>query len=253
MPRWWTELLIVAGIYAAYDLSRGLPGSTEPAAMRNGRLILGWERNTHVAFEHALNGALHANPVLEVVSSYYYASLHFVVTIGVLIWMYRAHPGAYRHARIWLALSTVGALVGYWLIPVAPPRLLPAAQFHDVVSDVHQWGWWSAQDSAPPGLGHFANEFAAMPSLHVGWALWSGWLIARHARRGWVRALGVSYPIMTTLVVTSTGNHYLADALCGASLVLLVYVVHPQRWLGTAHRTAASSASGGRGPRPRLL
>jgi hypothetical protein len=64
-----------------------------------------------------------------------------------------------------------------------------------------------------------------MPSLHVAWALWAGWLIARHARHRVVRAAGAAYPILTALVVMSTGNHYLLDVLAGAAVLGLATVI----------------------------
>lgn len=221
LPRWWSELIIVVALYVLYEITRGLRHSPRHTADRNGRLLLRWERHAHLAPEHALNHALHHLPPLAVAAAYFYATLYFVVTPSVLVWIYRAHSAQYRRARSWLAAATFGALIGFYLFPITPPRLLPGSKIRDTVADVHQWGWWSAQSSAPRGLGGLANEYAAMPSLHVGWALWAGWLIARHARRRAVKLLGVTYPIATTLVVVSTGNHYLADAVAGVTLIIV--------------------------------
>lgn len=146
-----------------------------------------------------------------------------------MIWLYRAHPAHYCGARTWLATATFSALIGFWLFPVTPPRLLPASGIHDTLADIQPWGWWSGQTSAPSGLGGLVDEFAAMPSLHVGWALWSGWLVVRHARRPAVRALGAAYPVVTTFVVLSTGNHYLADAIVGACLIMITSTLVPPR------------------------
>jgi membrane-associated phospholipid phosphatase len=220
-PRWWSELLLVLGIYAAYDVTRDLRHTSTTVADHHARLILRWERDAHLAIEHPLNHALDHLPVLAVLAAYFYATLHFIITPAVLVGLYRAHPDVYRSARTWLATATVSALVGFWLFPVTPPRLLPGSGIHDTLADVHQWGWWSGQTSTPSGTGNLVNEFAAMPSLHVAWALWSGWLIARYAQRGWVRVLGAAYPMLTALVVLSTGNHYLADVLAGAALIVI--------------------------------
>jgi hypothetical protein len=80
-------------------------------------------------------------------------------------------------------------------------------------------GWWGGDASAPRGLGALTNQLAAMPSLHVGWAVWVAWVVVTHSTRRWVRVLAVAYPIGTTLVVVATANHYLLDAVAGAAVV----------------------------------
>ncbi|WP_078629047.1 phosphatase PAP2 family protein [Streptomyces sp. 142MFCol3.1] len=221
LPRWWAELLLLGLLYAVYEITRGLQRGWTTTADRNGRSVQRWEDAVHLAPEQSLNEVLHRIPVLAVLAAYFYATLHYIVTPAVLIWLYRRHPEHYRRARTWLATVTLSALIGFWRFPATPPRLLPRAGIHDTVADVEQWGWWSGQTSAPDGLGGLVNQYAAMPSLHVGWAVWSGWLLFRHARRGSLRGLGLAYPFLTTLVVVATGNHYLADAAAGALLILV--------------------------------
>jgi hypothetical protein len=214
-------LVLVGLLYAVYEATRGLQRNWKPAADHNGQNIQRWENAVHLAPEQSLNQVLHQFPVLAIMAAYFYATLHYIVTPAVLIWLYRAHPRHYRGARTCLATVTLSALLGYWRFPTTPPRLLPHAGIHDTVAEVEQWGWWSGQTSAPQGLGSLVNEYAAMPSLHVGWALWSGWLLFRHARRKTLRAFGLAYPVLTTLVVVATGNHYLADAIAGVFLIVL--------------------------------
>jgi hypothetical protein len=152
-------------------------------------------------------------------ADYAYATLHYAVTLAVLIWLWRAHPTAYLPARRTLTAATLLGLVGFATVPLAPPRMLPG--FIDTMTRYGNDGWWGSAASAPKGLGSFTNQFAAMPSLHVGWAIWCGWMVARLAHRAWVRRLAVAYPVVIVLVVLSTANHYLLDALAGL-LVLLV-------------------------------
>jgi hypothetical protein len=114
------------------------------------------------------------------------------------------------------------ALAGFVSFPTAPPRLLPAADgFTDTMAQHASVGWWSASGSVPMGLGSMTNEFAAMPSLHVGWALWCGLLLFRCSRDRTVRTLGLLYPVVITLVVMGTGNHFLLDCAAGAALVVI--------------------------------
>ena len=99
---------------------------------------------------------------------------------------------------------------------MAPPRMLPG--FVDTLASTASLGWWGSDASAPRGLGDLTNQLAAMPSLHVGWAVWVPGSSTGGSRR-WVRLLGVAYPVGTTLVVVSTANHYLLDAVAGAAVV----------------------------------
>jgi hypothetical protein len=230
LPRWWAEGALILVLYAGYDITRGLFHSRLRIADHNAALIFHWEIDAHLDPEHFLNHALHQVPPLAVAASYFYVTLHFIVTPAVLVWLYRSHPERYRQARTWLVVATIAALVIFWRLPVTPPRLLPHSGIRDTLADVHRWGWWSGHTAAPHGLGSLVNEFAAMPSLHVGWALWSGWLIAHHARHPAWRVLGAAYPVLTTLVVMSTGNHYFADAIAGAALIVIAGAVTSRWW-----------------------
>ena len=216
-PAWWRELVLLACLYALYEVGRSVGTGDVASAMRNGRGILHWEQDWHLDAERALNAGLSHLTALAVLSAYFYATLHYLVTPAVLLWMYRSHPDHYRLARTTLVAGTVLGLIGFYVIPTAPPRLLSAAGFTDTLEDVHEWGWWGGDGSVPRGLGNLTNQFAAMPSLHVGWALWSGVLIACFAGRSAVRRVGALYPIATTVVVVATGNHYLLDTLGGAA------------------------------------
>lgn len=219
---WRREILVVAAIYVVYDAIRLLPGVRLRAADGDGSRVLALEHRLHWAPEHALNTGLHALPTpVPVAASYFYESLHYLVTPIVLVWLYRTARADYPRARTALAAMTLSALTVFWLFPVTPPRMLPGARLTDIVAEEHRFGWWSGGGTAPRGLGSFVNEYAAMPSLHVGWALWCGVQLYRHARRPVVRALGVLYPVLTAIVVMATGNHYLLDALAGAAVAVL--------------------------------
>jgi hypothetical protein len=146
------------------------------------------------------------------------------------VWVFRKRSEHYRAARTWLMTSTLIGLVGFTLLPTCPPRLLsPAHGFVDTMAQYSSYGWWGGDASAPRGLGGMTNQYAAMPSLHVGWALWCGVLLWRHGRTRTVKVLGVAYPLTTALVVMGTANHYLLDAVAGvavmaAGLLLVPYV-----------------------------
>jgi hypothetical protein len=213
------ELVLVAVVYAAYEASRFLVQGRQAMAVANAREVLRLERGVGIGFERAFNLAVSAHRVLALSADYLYATTHYVVTPLVLIWLWRRHNAAYRSARTALVVATVLGLVGFALLPVAPPRMLPG--FVDTMAQYSAAGWWGMDASAPRGTGHLTNEFAAMPSLHVGWALWCGWQLLRHAKRPVVRFLGVAYPIVTALVVVGTGNHYVLDVLAGVAVILI--------------------------------
>lgn len=219
VPRWLREVVLVGAIYGAYELSRGLQHGAVHIATRNGRDILHWEQSIDLAPEKLLTHALISVTPLAVVAAYFYSTMHYVITPVVLVWMYRCHARQYRTARTALAFSTLLGLIVFYLLPTAPPRLLAHAGIPDALFDVRHWGWWGGEGSVPRGLGGLTNQFAAMPSLHVGWALWCGFLLCRYSSRMLVRVLGVLYPLVTTFVVLATGNHYLLDAVAGAAVM----------------------------------
>lgn len=221
MPRWLFELALVAVLYGLYSGLRALVGTDFLTAMANGHSILSWETLWDLAPERMLNKLVDSSTALAVASAYYYSIFHYVVTPAVLIWLYRRHSARYGRARTALAGITVLALIGFYLMPTAPPRLLPGSGITDTLAEVSDYGWWSTAGSVPSGLVHLANQYAAMPSLHVAWALWCGMVLAFVARRHWVRALGICYPILTSIVVMATGNHYFLDVLAGIGVAVL--------------------------------
>ena len=235
-PALWRELALLAVLYLLYSLSRSLVGSDPTTAMANGALVLAAERAVGLDVEAAVAQWLAASTVLSVVFAYAYAALHYTVTPAVLVWLWRRHPHDYSAARTVLLAASAVALVCYWLVPVAPPRLL-SPDFPDVLALTSSLGWWGAEASAPRGLGGLTNQYAALPSMHVGWAVWCGLVVARltHSRR--VRAVALAYPVLVTVVVVATANHYLVDAVAGAAVVVGAALVLPRAGASTA-RTA---------------
>jgi hypothetical protein len=216
LPPWWVEVAVLVSMYYLYTATRGVADGSEVDAVAVGWDLQRFSEAVHIDVELGLNRWLQNVPVLAVISCYYYATLHFIVTPAVLIWTYRRHPGSYVQARWTIAFTTLICLAGFFLVPTAPPRLLPGSGYIDTMSHFAGWGWWSATSSAAPdGLDSLANQYAALPSLHCAWALWCGFLLVRNARTPVVRILGALYPAATVFVVTATANHYLVDAFAG--------------------------------------
>lgn len=207
-PCWWQEIAFILGSYWLYSVIRnGVPTRTV-FAMDHAQDVLAVERAMGLDFELAVNRFVAAVDWLAVVSNYFYATAHFVVTIGVLVWMYRKHPLSYRSMRTPLYAANLVALLGYWLYPLAPPRMLDG--YVDTIVSFGTWGSWASADVAAA-----SNQFAAMPSMHFGWALWCGVVVVQLARRPWVRTLGAAYPVAVLFVIVGTANHFWLDAVGG--------------------------------------
>jgi hypothetical protein len=209
-PRLWFEILLIAVSYWVYSLVRNAVPQQESAAMRHANQIWKLEHQLGLAVEQTINHSVNSATWLIVGMNYYYATLHFVVTLGVLVWLYRKHPGRYGPARMMLFVTTGFALVGFYFYPLAPPRLMHGAAFVDTVKVHHTWGSMASGD-----LAHVSNQYAAMPSMHIGWSLWCGITIAMLARPLWAKVFGVSYPLATLLVIVATANHFWLDAIGG--------------------------------------
>ncbi|WP_084704009.1 phosphatase PAP2 family protein [Phaeacidiphilus oryzae] len=219
-PRWWAELLLIGIGYAAYTLTRNAVPDHRLAALHRARRLLEIERELHISFELALNHAVDRVDWLIVGMDYYYAVLHFVVVIGLLVWLYTYRPGAFRGARTALYAATLLALVGFYAFALAPPRFLSSDGFIDTVVVHHTWGSWA---SGP--VTDVSNQYAAMPSIHIAWSSWCGIVLYRLARRRLVRILGLLYPVATCVVILATANHFEADALAGLLTAMLGFAV----------------------------
>ncbi|MGW2559051.1 phosphatase PAP2 family protein [Streptomyces sp. NPDC001514] len=218
--RWWTELPLVVVVYAAYSAGRLLARGDKADAVGHGVGILRLEEHFRIDFEHPLNRLLSGTPGLGIPADFAYAALHYLVTPAILVWLFRRRPAGYRAARTWLMASTLLGLIGFTLVPTCPPRLLDAGYgFTDTMAQFSSYGWWGGEASAPRGLGGMTNQYAAMPSLHVGWALWCGVMLWLHGRGALTKVLAVAYPTVTALVVMGTANHYFLDAVGGVAVM----------------------------------
>lgn len=218
-PRWWLDALVIAWLCVIYDAVANFAPLRLHAAIDHGRGLLHVERILHLDPELTLNRWLSAHHLLASALSYYYDNAHFLVTLGLLAWLWWRRVDDYRPLRNMLVLVNVVGLAVFWLYPVAPPRMLPG--FEDVVAASHTLGSWHTGS-----LASAANQLAAMPSLHMAWAVWCGVVLWRTAPRwtawgGVRRALALLYPCVTALAVMATGNHYLLDVLAGVATAAL--------------------------------
>ncbi|MFI2716033.1 phosphatase PAP2 family protein [Streptomyces collinus] len=240
-PNLLLELLLLRVTYAAYSQVRLAAGGGSNSAGRaeaeeHGRQIYDLERVLHLDIERWANHTVVGIGWLRDFLDQYYTSFHFMVPLAVLAVLYRRRPGDYRWARSALGFATLLALVGFWLYPLAPPRLMPTLGFIDTVHGV--------QDFSQPDYGTLTaltNQYAAMPSLHFGWSLWCGVVIAVLATRWWLKALGLLHPLLTLASIVATANHWVLDAAGGAVVIAagfgITYLLQ-----GPRARTVAAAA-----------
>ncbi|MGW5324993.1 phosphatase PAP2 family protein [Streptomyces sp. NPDC004014] len=231
--RWWTELPLILLVYGCYSAGRLLARGDVSSAVDHGLAILRLEQALHLNAEHPLNRLFTREPWLGIPADFWYASLHYLVTPAVLVWLFRARGERYRAARTWLMASTFIGLIGFTLLPTCPPRLLSAGHgFVDTMAHYSSYGWWGGEASAPRGMGGMTNQYAAMPSLHVGWALWCGVVLWRFGGTRLTKVLAVAYPLLTTLVVMGTANHYFLDAVAGVAVMGVGLLLAPRLMRG---------------------
>jgi hypothetical protein len=216
--RWWIEALTIAWLCWVYDAITNLAPLRLHTALAHAHQILSLEQSLHIDPERALDRWLAGHQTLGLLVSDYYDNAHFLVTLGLLGWLWWRRADIYRPLRNSLVLVNVLAFVVFWRFPVAPPRMLPG--FVDVVSTTHAIGSWHTG-----ALASAANELAAMPSLHMAWAVWCTVVLWRISTRAWVRTLAVIYPFVTAFAVLSTGNHYVLDLFGGLATIALSLLI----------------------------
>jgi hypothetical protein len=218
---WWVEVLLIAAFYFAYSMIRDIRGEKPVSAQQafhNALRVVRVERWLHIFGEQSVQQFFLTWHWLAQALDLYYGSLHFVVTAGVLVYLFFKTPNQYRLWRNTLAVTTALALVGFTFFPLMPPRLLPAGQFHFVDTLSVIGGLWSF-NSGP--MTHLSDQFAAMPSLHTAWSAWSAMALASTFKRRWTKALLVLYPVMTVFCIVVTGNHYFLDAFGGVVILFV--------------------------------
>ncbi|MEJ8640710.1 phosphatase PAP2 family protein [Streptomyces sp. MS1.HAVA.3] len=224
------ELLLVAGFFTVYKAGRMLSTDRTDEAFRNAAWIWDTERALHLPGEGAIQRLLHGEALVTTANSYY-AYVHFPATALFLIWLYLRSPGHYLWTRRVLAVLTGAALVLHLAFPLAPPRMLPAAHLVDTGQV-----YGPTVYRAAPDTDTLANQFAAMPSLHFGWALMLaiGMIAATSSktRSGaapsrW-RLLWLLHPLLTLLVIVGTANHYWADSVVAAALLGVALLLVPR-------------------------
>lgn len=242
------QFFLFGAAYAMYQVVRGLVNGNDVArASWNATKIIDFERALHVFVEPSIQAWTSNVHWLMDASDWIYLNAHYVVTIGVLVYLYTRRHESFCFIRNAFLVAMAIALIGYAVFPTAPPRLMPEWGFTD---SIRQFTGFTVEDHSVKSL---LNLYAAVPSIHVCFAILVGWPMAKLSRRPWLKALWLLYPLVITFAVVATGNHYLTDAFLGAvtagvSMLIagrLLARARPHAWsLGDPPTQAVRAAAG---------
>jgi PAP2 superfamily len=274
--RWWRELIYVVLVYGAYSAVRNQFGSgggtvdPEPA-FNHAKAIIQLQRNIGLYFEDSLQRWYLDLPLNGLIRFWnvYYGLFHFVVVAIALVWMFRKAPWRYRLWRNTLAFTTLLALIGFASFSLMPPRLLddpgefggcqiyapdqdlpdeagePPCDRYGFVDTVARYGGWASFGSEE--MAAVSNQYAAMPSMHIGWSTWCALVLAPLVRRRWLRALVIAYPFITLFDIMVTANHYWIDGVGGLICLGAGYLIARAgtRWWESRHGIPAAEPVAG--------
>jgi hypothetical protein len=216
---WWSQVILILGLYWVYDAVNNLAATRQLTALADGRSLLKLENWLQINHEHALNAWATGHHYVGLFLADYYDVMHLTLTFVLICVLWWARPDLYRELRIPLVLTNLVGFVVFWVYPVAPPRMLPG--FVDTVAVTHAIGSWHTGT-----LAQAANEFAAMPSLHVAWALWCYVAIRRAwPDNRWATVAAAVHVALTAVCVIATANHYMLDALAGALTAVVCFAL----------------------------
>jgi len=210
------QILIVLCAFSAYEAARMMIHPNWPVAMANAKRVDNLESALNFAWEQSLQRAFLGVPELVEAMNLFYFVGHFVLTAVFFVWLYHSSRDGYRSFRNGFLAATGIAVLIHWQFPTAPPRLLDGLGVEDTLEAI-----WNV-DIGSPHASAFSNPVAAVPSLHVGWAVGVGVGLVRYARQRW---LGVLYPLAVVLTIVVTGNHFIFDALAGAAVLAAGFLV----------------------------
>jgi hypothetical protein len=212
------QISLWLGFVLVYRLAWGIAdhgGSVTPVARENARHIIDLENHLNSLYELSLQKVLLSSRLLiGAAAATYWLSQFFVLGLA-LFWVYFRQTESFTRFRNWLMLANVIGLIGYVLIPTAPPRMFPSLGFLDIEA------LFSGLTTSSKGVSAFANPYAAMPSLHAADALIVGVTMAFVCRRLWAKVLWCLWPPWVWFTVMATGNHFWLDCLAGVLVTLI--------------------------------
>lgn len=249
LPRGWADLarqiLLFAGAYYAYQLVRGAVEGRVATAAWNATKIINLEHSLHVFAEPSVQAWASSKAWIIHGADWMYLNSHFVVTIGALVYLYLRRNDSFYFVRNMFMIAMGIALVGYAVYPTAPPRLMPEWGFTDSVAAL------TGQRVENEPVSALLNLYAAVPSMHVCFALMVGWPLARLVKPRPLKVVWSLYPFLVTFVVVATGNHYFFDTFLGALTAGLAALLskqllarwRPEAWSFGRRRSEAEAAA----------
>ncbi len=233
---WVGELLLFAAALLVYQGSRALVLGDPATAFANAGAVMDLEKAAGVFVEADVQRALMGHETLVALLNGFYMSAHWIVTPLVFVWLYRRRRHAYRFVRDGFLVANGVALVVFMLFPVAPPRL--AGGQDGLVDTLHTV---SGVDLHGGMLSGWFNPYAAVPSMHFGYAFLIGLVVVALVRNPLVRAVAVAYPLLVLLTIVGTANHYVIDAAAGAVVMLIGLGAVAARPVPARHRRTSPS------------
>jgi len=244
LPNGWMDamrqLALFAGAYYCYRLVRGAVDGQATLAFENARNLVNAERALNLFFEPALQAWAQGQQWIVTGANFMYVNSHFVITTTFLIWLYIFRNSSFYYVRNMFMIGMGLALALYMVYPAAPPRYLPEWGFTDTVASF-------VGDRAEQSASVLYNPFAAVPSMHVAFALMIGVPASKIVRSRVIKAMWLFYPVLVTFVVMVTANHFWLDAALGALVAAvsastasyLLGRARPQAWAWQAGRAQA--------------
>jgi membrane-associated phospholipid phosphatase len=223
LPRGWAHLafqfVIWMGFYVAYQVARGAADRSVTDAFQNGEWVLRKERELGALFEPAVQRVVDTSSLMVTLTSFTYWLSQFAVVGITLLWVYFHHHEKFAGFRNWIIVANLVGLVGYILMPTAPPRMFPEWGFVDTLAQ------YSSVNHESGLIAFASNPYAAMPSLHAMDALIVGIVMFGLVRSKLAKALWIAWPVWVGFAVISTGNHYWLDVVAGFVLAVATGVV----------------------------
>jgi hypothetical protein len=207
------QVLLFAAAYWGYRLVRGSVDDPVGAAIafQHSREVIHFEQSLGLFVEPGIQSWVSSRPLIIDVASWLYLNAQFTVTIACLVYIYLRHNASFYFVRNMFAVAMWTANVGFILFPAAPPRFFPEWGFVDSVSNLTH----VSHDSV--AVNSLVNQYAAIPSMHVAFALMIAVPLARLSKHRVTRAIWAVYPFVVAFVIISTGNHFVTDAVLGAA------------------------------------
>jgi PAP2 superfamily len=225
LPNGWLDVLrqlaLFGGAYLCYSVVRGMAEVDTTVAFDHTREVIKIEQAMHIFVEPSIQAWAMGSHALIDLASWLYVNAQTTVTIAALIYIYLRHNGSFYFVRNMLMVAMVIALFGYAVFPTAPPRFMPEWGFVDTVASftgVHV-------EHTSHSMTALFNPYAAVPSMHVAFAIMIGWRLVGLVRLKVAKLAWALYPFLICFVIIATANHFILDALLGALTAAIAAIV----------------------------